>query len=146
VEYCDKKSDKGWDRAFVQKVIPFMCKQILNRNLILTKDDIDKCLLRFLKTLWDNGIETKYSCCGHFSTHPDIIFPTDNDFSSLIVLLNKKLVLNDWVSSISSLGEGSWKVDFESIICTPPRNPTWVTTKRDIEEIRAQRKRFFERK
>jgi len=90
---------------------------------------IDKCLQPFISLLNKNGIETQFSCCGHLAASPYIIFPHGENIVKLLQFLKEDYL--DWISTIENMGEDSFKVTFEALICTPPQYPYWIITEEE---------------
>lgn len=59
-------------------------KESLQENAVLVspfsnqKVSIDYCISKVVSHLWDNGIITGGSCCGHNKENPNIIITNDN--------------------------------------------------------------------
>ena len=48
---------------------------------------IDKCIAQTIQMLWDNGVTTMGSCCGHNRESPTVILDANADAEQAIALL-----------------------------------------------------------
>lgn len=74
-----------------------MCDCIYGKELTVkapswSKKDtisIDKCIVPIIKILWENGIHTLGSCCGHNKINPSVVLHDDENPTKTIKLLEK---------------------------------------------------------
>jgi len=101
---------------------------------------IDDCLEEFIVLLNKKGIETKFSCCGHYAERPDVIIANVKSLKKLIKILTPEQT--DWIHHIDNHGEKEWHIEFEALVCTPPIYPSWCRSKEDFECVEKSRKDF----
>ena len=80
---------------------------------------VDKCLLPLLRHLWDKNIETVICCCGHFSHLPYVDLKSHKDLTKLLSILKNKTPLVIESIEHSPAIEGTWRINFNGLVCTP---------------------------
>ena len=57
---------------------------------------IDRCIAPIIQMLWDNGIRTLNSCCGHGKVYPSVVIDECEDAEKTAELLKKHDPERNW--------------------------------------------------